>query len=106
MVQQEFLWTSLGQWKFLTCDFGGLEAVFADALKTVCSVRLWRLYLGYVRAARFLGRVDEAEAAQGRTVLAKAFESAIAHVGLDVDSFPIWWDYLEFIRAQPVLTLS
>lgn len=105
MLLKDFLWTSFAEWKFLNGDYSGLESIFGESLKTIYSVKLWRLYLVYIRTARLLGKTDEAEIVQGRQILFKAYESAVAHVGLDVESFPIWWEYLEFVKNQSVLSI-
>ncbi len=94
------MWTTYAQWKQLTGDYEGLEAIFAQTLKTIPSVKLWRIYLAYLVSSKMGGSED---LSQMNSVLAKAFESAVLHVGLDVDSFPIWRDYVEFIKNQVVI---
>jgi len=32
----------------------------------------------------------------------KAFEFALDHVGLDISSYPIWNDYINYLRNQAV----
>lgn len=96
------LWTCYAQWKFLNGDYPGLETIFTQTLKTLPSVKLWQLYLSYLKTSNAPTGVEPEERAQYNAVLSKAYESAVLHVGLDVDSLPIWRDYIEFVKSIPV----
>lgn len=94
--------SAYAEWKFLTGDYPGLEAIFTQYLKVLPSLKLWKIYLQYLRNSKLSASPTDEEVAQKNAILAKAYESAVLHVGLDVDSLVIWWEYLEFIKSQPV----
>lgn len=97
------LWCSYAEWKFLTGDFEGLETIFSSNLKTLQSVKLWKLYLNYLKNSKLIAGPESTEqVAQRSAVLSKAYESAVLHVGLDVEALPLWWEYIEFVKTQPV----
>ena len=93
------LWHSFAQQMYLygLCD--RLEQIFAAALRSVADVALWRFYLRYVQGLAY------PDAQQARTTVGKAFELAVGHVGLDFDSSPLWTDYVEWARQQPVTSM-
>lgn len=53
----------------------------------------------YLRS-KLVGSEDLTEAS---ATLTKAYESAVIHVGLDVESFPLWFEYIEFTKSLPVI---
>ncbi|KAI8071752.1 hypothetical protein BC940DRAFT_293627 [Gongronella butleri] len=76
-------------------NFTEAEALFTRCLKSVLSVDLWKFYLSYIQ--RINGGNDLSE--EARTVIEKAFEYVLNHVGIDKDAGSIWVDYLYFLRS-------
>ncbi|KAI8055765.1 hypothetical protein BDF22DRAFT_617985 [Syncephalis plumigaleata] len=72
------------------------EAIFARSLRDVLSVDLWKSYLAYVK------HNNEYNGGEGRTVVIKAYETALQYIGMDKDAGGIWSDYIAFIKAGEV----
>jgi cleavage stimulation factor subunit 3 len=58
------------------------------------NVELWQFYLNYVKSSN--------DSIENKEEIEKAFEFTLEKVGLDINSTPIWVDYLKFIKSQPV----
>lgn len=91
------IWYSWAQHELLAGNFEQLERVFTRCLKSNLSVPLWRLYLSYVRNYQLSRIQDESEA---RQTMLKAYDFAVAHVGMDVASGPIWAEYIDFVQQN------
>ncbi|KAI8984849.1 hypothetical protein BD414DRAFT_489442 [Trametes punicea] len=73
-------------------QFGQAEALFRRfLLRTTPSVELLKFYLTYIR------RVTTGPNA--REVIRKCYDFALGHVGQDKDSYEIWQDYINFLKA-------
>lgn len=99
------MWYSYAQLEYRLGHYAKLEALFARCLKTVCDVRLWRVYTAYVRQSKSAKATEERmddEVLTARAAIMKAFEVAVSTVGMDVDALPLWEDYLAFVRTIPV----
>ncbi|KAI0333418.1 Suf-domain-containing protein [Cubamyces sp. BRFM 1775] len=73
-------------------QFGQAEALFRRfLLRTTPSVELLKFYLTYIR------RVTNGPNA--REVIRKCYDFALGHIGQDKDSFEIWQDYINFLKA-------
>lgn len=83
------------QYEFRHGHYVELEKLFAEALRPHGDVRMWRLYLQYVR-------LTEGDETEQRQTLQKAYELALSMVGMDFGSGPIYRDYLKFILSWPV----
>lgn len=88
-----------------------LERIFASSLKTNFDVRLWKLYIGYVKASAAAAAATagtEQDPNGSRQTVIKAFEMAIGHVGGDLYALPIWKEYIDYCRSLtvPFLVLS
>lgn len=84
------------QYEFRHGNYEALEKLFSEALRSQGDVRMWRLYLQYVK----IGAGEEVES---RQTIQKAYELALGQVGVDLDSLPIYRDYLRSIMSWPVL---
>jgi cleavage stimulation factor subunit 3 len=71
----------------------GVE-IFDRCLLNNLNVELWQFYLNYVKSSN--------DSIENKEEIEKAFEFALDKVGLDINSTPIWLDYLKFIKNQPV----
>ena len=69
-----------------------MQAIFGKSLLTCANVELWKAYLAYIRAAKVDAvNPDDAEAMKvGKAAMVEAYEFALKHIGIAVDSFPIW----------------
>lgn len=100
------IWYSWMQWEWRNSNYDSLEKLFGEALRPYGDVRMWRLYLSYIRLCNVTNDGDEVEAtgAKRQTVI-KAYELALSHVGVDFYSTPIYRDYITFIQSWPVFSL-
>ena len=55
-----------------------------------------------VQLLKFLGVQMVEEKTDAAEDIKKAFEFALDHVGLDISSYPIWNDYINYLRNQAV----
>ncbi len=78
-------------------NFAAAESLFAKSLTKVVNVPLWVVYLDYVRRRNNLNDAGS----EARTVVSRAYEFVLDHVGMDKDSGRIWQDYVQFIRSAP-----
>lgn len=62
------------------------------------NVRLWTVYLNYIRRRNDLNNDPDGRA---RKVVTQAYEFVIDTIGVDKDSAQIWQDYIQFIRSGP-----
>lgn len=110
------LWYAYAQYEYRLHNWPELEAIFGRCLLQTCSVRFWQLYLRHIRLKAHLleqqggktvedGNTEEVAVdvvQQAKDMVVKAFELAINQVGMDYEAFPIWSDYLAFLRSLPV----
>ena len=110
---QSLTWYSWMQYEWRHQAYPQLEALFSEALRPRGDVRMWRLYLEYVRAGHTTqdavppesggGGGDTADASLlQRKTMQKAYELALSHVGLDLDALSIYRDYIDFVQAWRV----
>lgn len=78
-------------------NFGGAEELFKRTLPTIRNVRLWTVYLDYIRRRNDLSDTT----GRARETIAQCFEFVLSSVGVDKDSGPIWADYIQFIKSGP-----
>lgn len=81
-------------------EFHNVEQLFSRCLTKVPNVKLWEFYLGYVRRMNNIS-IDGDKA---RTTISQAYEFILERIGIDVESGPIWNQYLEFIRGKDTST--
>lgn len=71
--------------------FDQVEKLFKRCLTSVLNLDLWKTYLTYVRETK--------EKQQNyREKMDKAYEFALDNIGLDLQSYQIWNDYITFMR--------
>lgn len=68
-----------------------IEKLFGTCLKTVVHPELWKIYILYLKKKG--SHID-------KTILQKAYEYALNHIGYDPDSGPLWTDYIEFLKSS------
>lgn len=79
-------------------DLARLENIFRDSLMATLDVRLWSLYLDYVRRRNNL---TTDSSGQARQTINSAYDFALNTIGIDKDSGQIWKDYISFIETGP-----
>lgn len=84
-------------------EFKRLEALFGRCLTRLPNLKLWNIYLTYVRRVNVLND-DSDKVAEARNNIIKAFEFYLDHVGIDRESGNVWFEYLDFIKSRPATT--
>ena len=65
---------------------------------SVANVRLWTVYLNYIRRRNDL---NNDPSGQARRIVTQSYEFVIDNIGVDRDSGDIWQDYVQFIKNGP-----
>ena len=68
-----------------------VEKLFKRCLNTVLNIDLWKTYLAYIRETK-----DKQQ--NYREKMSKAYEFALDRIGLDLQCYSIWNDYITFLR--------
>ncbi|EDV26461.1 uncharacterized protein TRIADDRAFT_21977, partial [Trichoplax adhaerens] len=76
-------------------NYERVEALFQRCLLKVMSIDLWKSYITYVRETK-------KHLPAFRDKMTQAYEFALGKMGLDIQSFQIWADYLEFLKTMEV----
>ncbi|POR31506.1 mRNA 3'-end-processing protein RNA14 [Tolypocladium paradoxum] len=79
-------------------NFMEAERLFGRSLMSVLNVKLWTLYLNYIRRRNDL---TNDPAGQARRTVAQSYDFVIDNIGVDRDSGNIWQDYVNFVKSAP-----
>lgn len=79
-------------------NFVEAEQLFSKSLLSVPNVKLWTVYLDYIRRRNDL---SSDTTGQARQTITQAYEFVIDNIGVDKDSGRIWSDYVQFVRSAP-----
>lgn len=79
-------------------NFVDAEQLFGRCLMTVPNVKLWTVYLNYIRRRNDL---NSDPAGQARQTITQSYEFVINSIGMDRDSGSIWQDYVQFVKNGP-----
>ncbi|KOS17678.1 mRNA 3'-end-processing protein RNA14 [Escovopsis weberi] len=79
-------------------NFVDAEQLFGRCLMTVPNVKLWTVYLNYIRRRNDL---NNDPTGQARRTVTQSYEFVIDNIGVDRDSGSIWQDYIQFIKNGP-----
>ncbi|KAG6027618.1 mRNA 3'-end-processing protein rna14 [Claviceps citrina] len=79
-------------------NFVDAEQLFGRCLMTVPNVKLWTLYLNYIRRRNDL---TNDPTGQARRTVTQSYEFVIDNIGVDRDSGSIWYDYVHFVKNGP-----
>jgi cleavage stimulation factor subunit 3 len=79
-------------------NFVDAEQLFGRCLMSVPNVKLWTLYLNYIRRRNDL---TNDPTGQARRTITQSYEFVIDNIGVDRDSGNIWQDYVQFIKNGP-----
>nr|CAG4640671.1 EOG090X026K [Eulimnadia texana] len=89
-------WTEQGKlWKFPINNEQGLEEeaqLFQRCLIKVLNIELWKLYLNYIKETK-------SALPNYREKMGQAYDFTLEKVGLDIQSYSIWNDYVSFLRS-------
>lgn len=72
-------------------NYERVEKLFTRCLVKVLNIDLWRTYLGYVKETK--GSLPSY-----REKMAQAYDFALEKMGMDIMSYPIWNDYITFLK--------
>ena len=79
-----------------TRDDEAVKALFSRCLLVCLSGELWRSY------TRYMHKCNDEESEEGVQAIKAAYEYTVDHVGEDVNSGPLWLDYVSFLKkADP-----
>ncbi|XP_026682630.1 protein suppressor of forked [Diaphorina citri] len=73
-------------------NFERVEKLFQRCLIKVLNIDLWKLYLAYVKETK-------ASLVTFKEKMAQAYDFALDKIGMDLHSFPIWNDYINFLKG-------
>ncbi|KAI6777943.1 mRNA 3'-end-processing protein-like protein [Emericellopsis cladophorae] len=79
-------------------NFRAVEHLFERCLGLVPSVKLWTVYLDYIRR---INDLSNDASGQARRTITQSYEFTIERVGVDKDSGVIWSDYIQFLKTGP-----
>ncbi|KAK1585164.1 mRNA 3'-end-processing protein RNA14 [Colletotrichum navitas] len=92
------IWADWAQLELSSNRFQDAEALFNRSLVNVPNVKLWTVYLNYIRRRYDLTNDPNGEA---RRILSMSYDFVIGSVGIDRDSGQLWKDYIQFIKSGP-----
>lgn len=73
-----------------------MKALLAKCKDTCLNVDFWKTYLKYI-----INRILQETDPQNHSVMIiSAYEHAISKVGLDIDAYNIWMDYIRFLKKE------
>ena len=81
-------------------NFSQVDTIFSRCLLHLFHVELFKCYLDYVRRRTNLATGGT----QARGTILSAFDFAVQRVGLDLNSYPIWRQYIDFIKSGEATT--
>uniref|UniRef100_A0A1B6J9Z5 Suppressor of forked domain-containing protein n=1 Tax=Homalodisca liturata TaxID=320908 RepID=A0A1B6J9Z5_9HEMI len=73
-------------------NFEKVEKLFQRCLMKVLNIELWKLYLGYVKETK-------AALTTFKEKMAQAYDFALDKIGMDIQSYSIWNDYVTFLKG-------
>lgn len=97
-MPQAEAWASWVELELSLNNFVEAEQLFGRCLMLAPNVRLWTVYLNYIRRRNDLNHDPDGRA---RKVVTQSYEFVIDTIGIDKDSGRIWQDYVQFIRSGP-----
>ncbi|CAG8972390.1 hypothetical protein HYALB_00007143 [Hymenoscyphus albidus] len=74
------------------------EALFGRCLWFVPNVKLWSVYLNYIRRVNDLLSDPEGTV---RATISQAYDFVLGVIGVDRDSGKIWQEYIQFVKSAP-----
>ncbi|KAJ8869656.1 hypothetical protein PR048_028649 [Dryococelus australis] len=75
-----------------TRHFEKVEKLFQRCLMKVLNIELWKLYLTYVKETKSI-------LPSYKEKMAQAYDFALEKIGMDIQSYSIWNDYVNFLKG-------
>lgn len=98
LTLQGDIWAEWVETELAMDNFGDAERLFGQCLMTVPNIRLWTIYLNYIRRRNDL---SSDATGQARQTVTQSYEFVLDHIGVDRDAGDIWQDYIQFIKSGP-----
>jgi cleavage stimulation factor subunit 3 len=76
-------------------NFDNVEKLFQRSLRQCLHIDLWKTYIRYILDFK-------AKNPNSREEVLRAFEFALAHVGLDINANQFWADYIAYVKSLKV----
>lgn len=73
-------------------NFEKVEKLFQRCLMKILNIELWKLYLTYVKETK-------APLPTYKEKMAQAYDFALDRIGMDIHSYSIWNDYVNFLKS-------
>ncbi|XP_060533949.1 protein suppressor of forked isoform X1 [Cylas formicarius] len=73
-------------------NFERVEKLFQRCLMKILNIELWKLYLAYVKETK-------ASLPTYKEKMAQAYDFALDKIGMDIHSYAIWNDYVNFLKG-------
>ncbi|KAG5881074.1 hypothetical protein JTB14_020404 [Gonioctena quinquepunctata] len=73
-------------------NFEKVEKLFQRCLMKILNIELWKLYLTYVKETK-------ASLPTYKEKMAQAYDFALDRIGMDIHSYSIWNDYVNFLKG-------
>ncbi|XP_017774407.1 PREDICTED: protein suppressor of forked [Nicrophorus vespilloides] len=73
-------------------NFEKVEKLFQRCLMKILNIELWKLYLTYVKETK-------ASLPTYKEKMAQAYDFALDKIGMDIHSYVIWNDYVNFLKS-------
>ncbi|KAF2897562.1 hypothetical protein ILUMI_08611 [Ignelater luminosus] len=73
-------------------NFEKVEKLFQRCLMKILNIELWKLYLTYVKETK-------ASLPTYKEKMAQAYDFALDKIGMDIHSYTIWNDYVNFLKS-------
>ncbi|KAL5726176.1 Cleavage stimulation factor subunit 77 [Ranunculus cassubicifolius] len=74
------------------------KQIFGRCLLDCPQIPLWRCYI------RFIRKVNEKRGPEGQEETRKAYDFMLNYIGTDIQSGPVWMEYIAYLRSLPVMT--
>lgn len=97
-MSQAEIWVAYAEMEIDADNFSAAETIFGKSLLSVPNVKLWSVYLNYIRRVNDLTTDATGNA---RTTISQAYDFVLANIGIDRDSGDIWQEYIQFLRGVP-----
>lgn len=88
-------WSNYINFELNRGDFSRVEKLFAKCLVQTTDVDICRTYVLYVRRVNDVITGGE----KARNTVVQAFDFAVNKVGIDLESYDLWRDYLDFFKS-------
>lgn len=89
-------WKAYIEHELRSKNFENVEKLFSRCLVSVLNIDLWKCYIHYVFETK--GQRD-----QYREEMAKAYDFALEKVGMDVQAYSIFTEYIAFLKKVPAV---